>query len=256
MCPWKAPAESQEKKAPAKLQFGHGSVPVESPQSRSIFSKYRRLQFGHGSVPVESSLLGRALALPAHSLQFGHGSVPVERERDSLIEARVLKLQFGHGSVPVESTATPRPERASGQASIRPRQCARGKHNRHVRLVWDHRCFNSATAVCPWKGGGTGDGGDKAARASIRPRQCARGKVCGDRVSRHVIHASIRPRQCARGKPRPSPASGAAPWGFNSATAVCPWKGGRHHPPPVRLAASIRPRQCARGKPTPANATV
>src|SRR5262245_2704118 len=83
------------------------------------------LQFGHGCEAVEMAPTKR----PSFSgvlLQFGHGCEAVEIQASTPATVRVGLLQFGHGCEAVEMWM---------QFSPAP--------------WW--RCFNSATAVKPWR---------------------------------------------------------------------------------------------------------
>ena len=133
-------------------------------------------------------------------------------------------------------------------ASIRPRLFSRGNNPQNGWRDCCPRCFNSATALQPWKLGDDTDLGMSIGGASIRPRLFSRGNSS-------AAQWSTKTPRC-----------------FNSATALQPWKQGRAHlskgvcrmlqfghgssavetgrwfrQSPHRSSASIRPRLFSRG---------
>ena len=184
-----------------ELQFGHGSSAVETPIAPNRGIIISLLQFGHGSSAVETTCLPRVHAPPSTSLQFGHGSSAVETQpRLASLEPASLasirprlfsrgncgrwgrgraacgRLQFGHGSSAVETRRVSHPNH--GHAG----------------------CFNSATALQPWKL-------PRSALSATRRQELQFG---------HGSSAVETVRT-----PAPAPTAAA---GFNSATALQPWK--------------------------------
>ncbi len=77
---------------------------METPDAPVLGSDSFVLQFGHGSVAVETLNCVSELA-QASKLQFGHGSVAVETADSCVLNSNAVSaLQFGHGSVAVETT--------------------------------------------------------------------------------------------------------------------------------------------------------
>ncbi len=182
------------------LQFGHGSVAVETPTPPipGIFSPFR-LQFGHGSVAVETLKVTLWAALAA-ALQFGHGSVAVETSRGTRRRSR---------SITSFNSATARsPWRPRTRPRTRTRRCPG---------------FNSATARSPWRQRRRADPG-RGGRASIRPRLGRRGDGHAHPVAHPEAGASIRPRLDRRGDTTGTARTATSPGRFNSATARSPWR--------------------------------
>ncbi len=235
-----------------------------------------KLQFGHGSVAVETEFAAAGDA-PAPVLQFGHGSVAVETETLKNRATSVTRLQFGHGSVAVE---TPGPPPAAGP-------CPAGFNSATARSPWRQLdrlglVEHDGASIRP-RLGRRGDAGPLAVAvqlglgASIRPRLGRRGDGYAPRLT---VSTSIRfnsatarspwrletgrlkvdrqgcPLQFGHGSVAVETTSGATsttsgPGSFNSATARSPWR----LLPVQRLQhrdreASIRPRLGRRGDPS------
>src|SRR5207248_2452703 len=82
---------------------------------------------------------------------FGHGVAAVENLYNGHRQNGQWELQFGHGVAAVENRINWTIAQGSPLASIRPRRCRRGKPPLRPATCPIDSCFNSATALPPWK---------------------------------------------------------------------------------------------------------
>ena len=133
-----------------KLQFGHGFITVEISRRPRRNSHRNPLQFGHGFITVEITAWLPVVGSVGGGLQFGHGFITVEIQHSECEGTRRRasirpRLYYRGNDVTVRRRWYRVP------ASIRPRLYYRGNvpFNPCGRGV-DY-CFNSATALLPWK---------------------------------------------------------------------------------------------------------
>ncbi len=158
-----------------------GDVIDDSPLS----SRYTELQFGHGSVAVETSTTSQHCSLRTSRFNSATARSPWRRGYRNTYLACCGALQFGHGSVAVETHDPSSPGNGIRCASIRPRLGRRGdRAGRASRLT----CVNGAS-IRP-RLGRRGDPRRRtylipSSQASIRPRLGRRGdRRCSPRTWR------------------------------------------------------------------------
>ena len=181
-------------------------------------------------------------------LQFGHGFITVEIRRTVYcVPVPRPTLQFGHGFITVEISVRRWAARAATCFNSATALLPWKSGTPHPRRPGKVRCFNSATALLPWK--------------SPRSWACRPRRSCFNSATallpwklRRAPHggenhpvASIRPRLYYRGNPVMVTKPGGATKRFNSATALLPWKSIDLIGVVELERASIRPRLYYRG---------
>ncbi len=125
--PWRCVADENDKRDVPTLQFGHGCDAVEIPP---VYNPPENSIPGFNSATAVMPWRCPSRSCPKWldaALQFGHGCDAVEIWYITEPQLNVLQLQFGHGCDAVEIG------------------------RRRAGPVADQQCFNSATAVMPWR---------------------------------------------------------------------------------------------------------
>ena len=212
------------------------------------------LQFGHGVGAVENAVnaLTDAVCDKDASIRPRRWSRGRTQQRPAAARVDGFTLQFGHGVGAVENGRGRRHALLGRSgASIRPRRWSRGEPQGNRRgpspcrtvLRFGHgvgAVENARRRVV---------GNPLGAVASIRPRRWSRGEPTPNSLIKSPLlklqfghgvgavenvkskaelkaklDASIRPRRWSRGEPRAAKCSAPRGWGFNSATALEPWR--------------------------------